>query len=57
MGGIRGSEDFNFLPFLVPPFLTPPGKERAHMGLGIEQQATFEKTKILVKRIKALGIS
>ena len=27
------------------------------MGLGIEQQATFEKTKILVKRIKALGIS
>ena len=57
MGGIRGSEDFNFLPFLVPLFLTPPGKERAHMGLGIEQQATFEKTKILVKRIKALGIS
>ena len=31
--------------------------KRGHMGIELEQQAAFEKVKILVKQIKVLGIS
>ena len=31
--------------------------KRGHMGIELEQQAAFEKAKMLVKQIKALGIS
>ena len=48
-----------FIPHLAqcicPLYCLLPGKERAHRGS--EQQAAFEKAKILVKQIKALGIS
>lgn len=39
------------------PSLTPPGKERAHVGQGSEEQATFKKAKMLLRQIKSPGIS
>lgn len=40
-------------PDTVPPSLVPPGKERAHGDQGSEQQATFEKSKMLAGQMKA----
>ena len=53
---------WGFWRFLLPTWHSAaipilPGKERACMGHGSEQQATFEKAKVLMKQIKALGIS
>ena len=42
-----------FPPGTMPPFLVPPGKERAQGGSGSEQEATFEKSKMLVGQSKA----
>ena len=54
-------EDFYSSPGTLPLSFIPPGKEIVcveHVwDWGSEQQATFEKAQILVKQIKALGIS
>lgn len=42
---------------MVPWSLLPLGKERTHVGLGLEQQATFEEAKIPGKQSKALSVS
>lgn len=42
---------------MVLPSHILPSKDWAGMGWGSEQQATFEKAKLLVKQIKALGAS
>lgn len=47
----------DFTPFLVPPSLMPPGKERAYVGLGMGAASCIEKVKILGKQITSLGIS
>ena len=49
-------EDFHSPPSIVRPPLISPGKQRTRVGLGIRTEATFEKVKVLVKRIIALGI-
>lgn len=49
-------EDFHSPPGIVRPPLISPGKQRTRVGLGIRAEATFEKVKVLVKQIKALGI-
>lgn len=41
----------------MTPSTTSPDKERARAGLGIKAANIFERTKVLVKQIKALGVS
>lgn len=50
--GFQGLVDFYSPPGTVTPSLISPGKD-----WGAEQQATFGKTKILVKQSKTLGIA
>lgn len=55
-GIFRLLENFCFSPDTVALSLIPPGKERARGTGGSKQQSTFEKAKLQMEQIKALGI-
>lgn len=53
--GLLGVGGLSCPPGTVPPSLTPPGKERARVGLGIRAVSRLWGNKVLAKQLKGLG--